>query len=103
MEEMRRIVLLQPMAFELDLDYFRHHREKDRLRMGRRTTDRGSLYTPALEDLLGPARKADEPSSSTTKTSHDPCRRCTRRRFFTSLHSLHPRHGSTCDRRRMRR
>jgi carbamoyltransferase len=59
---MRKIVRLKSGgAFELDLTYFRHHRERimDQWDEGAPVT--GPLFTSALEDLLGPKREPDAP------------------------------------------
>ena len=46
-------------SFELDLDYFRHHREKiDYEWDGRLARSSARSFPPALEELLGPARGA---------------------------------------------
>lgn len=61
MREMRRIVQLgRDGAFALSLGYFRHHREKIDYRWSHGRPEVGALYSPMLEDLLGPARRADE-------------------------------------------
>jgi carbamoyltransferase len=58
--EMRRIVRLQDDGrFELDLAFFRHHRERIDYRWEGGAPVFGPLYTPALEALLGPARAPD--------------------------------------------
>ena len=62
LDAMRKIVRLLPSGvFALDLDYFRHHREE----MPHQWTDGApvfdDLFSPALEDLLGPRRAPDQP------------------------------------------
>ena len=53
----RRADARRTARFELNLDYFRHQREKVDYDLGRRRADQdGTMYTPALEELLGPAR-----------------------------------------------
>jgi carbamoyltransferase len=48
-------------TFALNLKYFRHHRERIEFKWQDAEPEVGTLYTPQLEYLLGPARRADEP------------------------------------------
>lgn len=58
MNEMRKIVHLLPGgAFKLDLQYFRHHQEKIAYQWMNGSPEFGDLFSPALEDLLGPRRQ----------------------------------------------
>ncbi|QJR11727.1 Decarbamoylnovobiocin carbamoyltransferase [Usitatibacter rugosus] len=60
--EMRRIVRLQDDGrFELNLDYFRHHREKVEYEWDNGQPIVGSLFSDALIELLGSARGKDDP------------------------------------------
>ena len=62
LEQMRRIVQLKPDGtFELDLAYFRHHREKATYEWESGSPVFTDLFSGALEDLLGPRRRHDEP------------------------------------------
>lgn len=62
LDEMRRIVLLKPDgSFELDLKYFRHHREQATYQWEAGVPATSELFSPALEALLGPRRGRDEP------------------------------------------
>jgi len=62
LDEMRRIVLLQSDGgFTLNLDYFRHAREKIAYEWEQGSPSVGTLFAPALEALLGPARQAADP------------------------------------------
>jgi carbamoyltransferase len=62
LEKMRRIVQRRDDGtFRLDLRYFRHHREKIDYAWENGSPAVGTLYSPELEGLLGPARKKDEP------------------------------------------
>jgi len=62
MDAMRRILRLDPDgAFALNLAYFLHHKEKIDYEWSGGSPHVGGLYSPALEDLLGPARGQDEP------------------------------------------
>jgi carbamoyltransferase len=54
--EMRQIVSLRGDGkFELNLDYFRHHREKVEYEWDNGEPVVGTLFSPKLEELLGPA------------------------------------------------
>jgi carbamoyltransferase len=62
LHQMRRIVRLHENGgFELDTAYFRHHREKIDYAWSGGSPHVGTLYSPALEDLLGCARAKDAP------------------------------------------
>jgi carbamoyltransferase len=62
MEAMRKIVRLQPGgSFELDLAYFRHHRERIAYQWTGGSPAFGDLFSPALERLLGPRRNPNDP------------------------------------------
>jgi carbamoyltransferase len=62
LKEMRRIVKLEnDGTFSLDLTYFRHHREKIDYTWSGGSPHVGTLFSPALEELLGPARNEDVP------------------------------------------
>ncbi|HEX2676811.1 MAG TPA: carbamoyltransferase N-terminal domain-containing protein, partial [Polyangiales bacterium] len=60
--ELRKVVLLLPDGgFALDLKYFRHHQEKVPYTWDNGSPEVGTLYSPALIDLLGPARDPKAP------------------------------------------
>jgi carbamoyltransferase len=64
MEAMRKIVRLgngSDPDFELDRRYFRHHREPVAYEWAGGSPQFGDLFSPELEDLLGPRRLPDEP------------------------------------------
>ena len=62
LEAMRKIVRLMPGGtFELDLAYFRHHREEAPYQWSEGAPEFGDLFSPALEHLLGPRRAASDP------------------------------------------
>ena len=57
MDKMRKIVKLKADGgFELNLQYFRHHREKIKYEWDNGSPSVGTLFSPELEKLLGPAR-----------------------------------------------
>jgi carbamoyltransferase len=62
MDPMREIVHLKPGGgFELDLAYFRHHRERIAYQWSSGSPEFGDLFSPALERLLGPRRQPEDP------------------------------------------
>ena len=61
-DALRRIVSLNPDGgFALDLRYFRHHVEDVPYQWADGSPEIGDLFSPALEELLGPRRRADDP------------------------------------------
>jgi carbamoyltransferase len=59
---MRRIVkLVGDCQFELDLSFFTHHHRGNAYQWTGGAPQFADLFTPALEDLLGPRRRPDEP------------------------------------------
>jgi carbamoyltransferase len=57
LDAMRKIVRLLPGGeFELDLKFFRHHREDVPYQWANGSPEFGDLFSPALEHLLGPRR-----------------------------------------------
>jgi carbamoyltransferase len=60
--DVRRLVRLRDNGgFELDLTYFRHHRTHVEYEWEGGAPAVGTLYAPALERLLGPARRPEDP------------------------------------------
>jgi carbamoyltransferase len=61
MSAMREVVRLKPDgSFELDLKYFRHHRERIAYQWSSGSPEFGDLFSPALEELLGPRRRPED-------------------------------------------
>ena len=93
LDAMRRIVGLDADgAYRLDHDYFRHARERIDYEWDNGTPTVGTLYSPALERLLGPARAEDEPLD---QRHHDIARSVQamyEEAFFHLLNALHERH-----------
>ena len=94
-DALRRIVKLQPDgAFALELEYFRHHREKIDYAWSGGSPEVGTLYSPALSGLLGEAR---EPGSELTQRHRDLARSVQvvyEDAFFHLLNALHTRYAS---------
>src|SRR5258708_19803515 len=62
MDAMRKIVRLKPDgAYELDLAYFRHHKEQVTFQWTDASPEFSDLFAPALEALLGPRRASNDP------------------------------------------
>jgi carbamoyltransferase len=61
-DSMRKIVHLLPDGgFKLDLHFFRHHRENMPFQWANGSPEFGDLFSPALDELLGPRRLPDDP------------------------------------------
>jgi carbamoyltransferase len=60
MDAMRRLIHLRN-GFELDLRYFRHHRESVAYEWAAGAPQFDDLFSPLLEQLLGPRRRPDDP------------------------------------------
>jgi len=60
MKAMRQIVRVKN-GFELDLEYFRHHREPISYQWPSGSPQFDDLFSPALEQLLGPRRGREDP------------------------------------------
>lgn len=64
LEAMRRIVQLKSAGrYALGLEFFRHHRERISYQWDQGSPMYGDLFSPALEELLGPRRQPSEPLS----------------------------------------
>jgi len=62
LDTMRKVVRLLPDGgFELDLKFFRHHRENIAYQWTDGSPEFDDLFAPALEQLLGPRRKPADP------------------------------------------
>ena len=91
---MRRILRLgEGGSFELDTTYFRHHREKIDYAWSGGSPHVGTLFSPALEELLGPARAKDEPLSEHHRDIAHSAQAMYEEAFFHLLACLHRRHG----------
>jgi carbamoyltransferase len=62
LDAMREIVLLQPDGtFKLNLDYFTHHKQGSSYNWADGAPEFPDLFSPAVEDLLGPRRQPTQP------------------------------------------
>jgi carbamoyltransferase len=89
LEQMRKIVLLQPDgSFKLNLACFRHHNEKVEYEWEGGTPSVGTLFAQGLVDLLGPARGKDEPLTQHHKDIARSVQAMVRRGFLPSAQHL---------------
>lgn len=94
LKEMRRIVKLEDDgAYRLNLDFFRHHKEAMEDQWDDGEPRVAALYTPALEELLGPARQKDEEISRRHHDIAHSVQAMYEEAFFHLLNRLHERHA----------
>ncbi len=94
LHEMQKIVLLQnDGSFRLNLEYFRHANEKIESEWNNGAPTVGRLFTPALEQLLGPSRQAGEELTQRHKDLARSIQAMYEKAFFHLLNTLHRRHG----------
>jgi carbamoyltransferase len=92
MDKMRQIVrLADDGTFSLDLSYFRHHKENIAYEWSGGSPHLGTMFSPALEDLLGPARRKDEPLSDRHRNIARSVQAMYEEAFFHLLQRLHER------------
>lgn len=95
--EMRRIVQLREDGeFRLCLDYFRHQKARIDFEWENGEPRMGILYSQALVELLGPARKPDEPITPRHKDIARSVQAMYEEAFFHLLNNLYRRHGLDC-------
>lgn len=91
--EMRQIVKVGELGlFELDTRFFRHHREKVDYAWSGGSPHVGTLYSSALEELLGPARGRDEPLGDRHRNIARSVQAMYEEVFFGLINDLHGRH-----------
>jgi carbamoyltransferase len=92
--QMREIVhLLDDGSFSLDTSYFRHHKEKIPYEWEGGSPHVGTMFSPALEDLLGASRSKDEPLTDRHRDIARSTQAMYEEAFFHLLRTLHARHG----------
>ncbi|HEB87456.1 MAG TPA: carbamoyltransferase [Gammaproteobacteria bacterium] len=90
MEEMRDIARLGSNGeYSLSLKYFRHQRHEIGYEWDNTAPRVSQLYTDALERLLGPARKEDEPLEQKHKDIAHCIQKMYEEAFFNTLNHLH--------------
>ena len=94
-DALRKVVPLRnDGSFRLDLAYFRHATERvDYIWEGGEPTI-GTLYAPALEELLGPARRSEEEVTQRHRDIARSVQAVYEEAFFNLLKHVHARHGS---------
>jgi carbamoyltransferase len=91
--EMRKIVRLEKDgAFALDLRFFRHHREKIPYEWSGGSPQVGTLFSPALAELLGPARASGDALEQRHKDIACSVQAMYEEAFFHLLNALHARY-----------
>jgi carbamoyltransferase len=95
LEQMRRLVGLgEEGAYRLELGFFRHASEKVDYEWESGEPVVGTLYTPALEALLGKARGRDEPLEERHRDIAHSAQAMYEEAFFHLLQHVHRRYGS---------
>lgn len=93
LNQMRKIVLLQPDgSFKLNLECFRHHNEKVDYEWDGGTPSVGTLFAQGLVDLMGPARRKDEPLTQHHMDIARSVQEMYEEAFFHLLNVLHALH-----------
>ncbi len=93
LEKLRKVVLLQDDgSFRLDLKYFRHHKEKVAYEWENGSPVVGTLYSPALAELLGPVREKDAPLEQQHRDMARSVQAMYEEAFFHLLRKLHARY-----------
>ena len=96
LDAMRKIVRLGPDGgFALDLRYFRHHVEEVSYQWEDCAPEVGDLFSLALEDLLGPRRRPDEPLDQRHRDIARSVQAMYEEAFFHLIGTLQRRHGLT--------
>lgn len=94
MDEMREIVLLQEDgSYSLNLDYFRHHKEKVEYEWDNGVPSVGLLFSDKLELLLGPKRGEKDELTQRHKDLARSIQAMYEEAFFHLLNKLHRTHG----------
>jgi carbamoyltransferase len=95
LDAMRRIVRTRSDgSFALDLRYFRHHAEDINYEWTGGIPSVGRLFTPALECLLGPARKPEDALEDRHRDIARSAQAMFEEAVFNLYAVLHQRHGS---------
>ncbi len=96
LEQMRQIVRVKADGtYELDLKYFRHHREAVPYTWDNGSPEVGTIFTSELEKLLGPTRQKSEPLEQKHKDIARSIQAMYEEAFFSILAALHAKYQ--CD------
>jgi carbamoyltransferase len=91
--QMRQIVKLKEGGrFEIDTRYFRHHKEKIDYVWDGGSPHVGTLFSSALEGLLGPSRKPDEPLEQKHRDIARSVQAMYEEAFFHLVNHIHEKH-----------
>lgn len=94
MREMREIVRVKSDGtYELNLKFFRHHREAVPYTWDNGSPEVGTLFAPALEELLGPMRTKDQPLDQRHKDIARSVQGMYEEAFFALVNALHRKYG----------
>ena len=90
LEQMRQIVRVQSDGtFKLALEFFRHHRESVHYTWDNCSPEIGTVFSPELEGILGPARKPGEPLEQRHKDLARSAQAMYEEALFALLQMLH--------------
>ena len=93
-DAMRKIVRLKvDGSYSLDLAYFRHHKERISYQWTDGSPEFDDLFTPALEELLGPRRSPDDPLDERHRDVARSVQAMYEEAFFHLIGRLHERYG----------
>jgi carbamoyltransferase len=96
LDAMRKIVrVLSDGRFELDLTFFRHHREDVAYQWIEGSPEFGDLFSPALQELLGPRRQSADPLEVRHRDIARSAQALYEEAFFHLLNMLQKRCGLT--------
>lgn len=94
LEHMRKLVLLDEGGrYKLDLDYFRHSKELVPYQWDNGSPTFEDLFSPKLEDLLGPRRAKDSPVEQLHKDIARSAQAMYEEAFFHLLNTAHAKYG----------
>src|ERR1700693_1419523 len=95
LDPLREVVRIRPDGtFQLNLNFFRHHIGNVSYTWKDCAPEVGTLYRPALIDLLGPPRKPDDPIEQKHKDLARSIQATYEKAFFALLQTLHKKHPS---------
>ena len=90
LDRLRRLVRLKPGGlFELDLRYFRHHVAELSYRWEDTAPPTSGLFSPALEELLGPRRRPEDPLEQRHRDIARSAQAMYEEAFFNLIGALH--------------
>jgi carbamoyltransferase len=95
LEKLREVLVIQPDGtFRLNLNFFRHHNEDISYATLGSEPEVATLYAKKLANLLGPARKPNEPIDQRHKDIARSAQTIYEKALFELLHTLHKQHPS---------